>query len=69
LYKEQLFDLLAASKKPRDQCIVDIREDNKGIRIPGLTEIQVNSAVDTTETLILVSNVARSCGFANFTVG
>lgn len=46
LYQETLYDLLA--EKPRDQCIVDIREDNKGIIIPGLTEVQ---AVSTSEAL------------------
>jgi hypothetical protein len=46
LYKEQLFDLLATNK-----CVVDIREDGKGLRIPGLTEIPVSCADDTTRCL------------------
>ncbi|PNF43510.1 hypothetical protein B7P43_G09319 [Cryptotermes secundus] len=47
LYKEQLFDLLGTNK-----CAVDIREDGKGIRIPGLTEIPVSCVDDTTRCLI-----------------
>jgi kinesin family protein 4/21/27 len=47
LYKEQLYDLLASNK-----CAVDIREDGKVIRIPGLTEIQVSSVDDTTRCLM-----------------
>ncbi|PSN37848.1 hypothetical protein C0J52_20777 [Blattella germanica] len=47
LYKEQLYDLLAPTK-----CVVDIREDGKGIRIPGLTEIAVMSPEDTTSCLV-----------------
>lgn len=47
LYKEQLYDLLATNK-----CAVDIREDGKVIRIPGLTEIQVSSVDDTTKCLM-----------------
>ncbi|GFG32670.1 hypothetical protein Cfor_12769 [Coptotermes formosanus] len=47
LYKEQLYDLLATRK-----CAVDIREDGKVIRIPGLTEIEVSSVDDTTRCLM-----------------
>ncbi|XP_026478674.1 chromosome-associated kinesin KIF4A-like [Ctenocephalides felis] len=51
LYQEQLFDLL--SKSNRDQSIVDIREDQqKGIVIPGLTEIKVFNAKDTLDCLV-----------------
>ena len=49
LYKEQLYDLLATNK-----CAVDIREDGKVIRIPGLTEIPVSSVDDTTKCLMQV---------------
>uniref|UniRef100_A0ABD2VXV7 Kinesin motor domain-containing protein n=1 Tax=Trichogramma kaykai TaxID=54128 RepID=A0ABD2VXV7_9HYME len=49
LYKEQLYDLL--SKKPRNQCAVDIREDVKGIRIVGLTEVPVNDTASTLQCL------------------
>ncbi|RZF45016.1 hypothetical protein LSTR_LSTR001977 [Laodelphax striatellus] len=45
LYQEQLYDLL--SGKPRDQSVVDIREDTRGICIPNLTEITVCSTDDT----------------------
>lgn len=52
LYKEQLFDLLACNTKPRDQCIVDIREDTRGgIRIPGLIDMEVSNAEDTFNAL------------------
>jgi kinesin family protein 4/21/27 len=47
LYKEQLYDLLATYN-----CTLDIRDDGKGIRIPGLTEIQVCSVDDTTKCLM-----------------
>jgi len=50
LYNEQLFDLL--SQKPRrEDTIVDIREDVKGIKIPGLTELPVQS-LESTMTVI-----------------
>lgn len=55
LYQEQLYDLL--NKAPRDQCILDIREDSaKGIIIPGLTEQLVNSAKETIDCLKLGSS-------------
>ena len=41
LYNKQLFDLLS-SKTRREDTMVDIREDGKGIKIPGLTEQVVN---------------------------
>ncbi|XP_065576821.1 chromosome-associated kinesin KIF4A-like isoform X2 [Artemia franciscana] len=41
LYKEQLFDLL--SPKPRSEAIIEIREDARGIKLPGLSEIVVTS--------------------------
>ena len=41
LYNEQLFDLLS-SKTRRKDTMLDIREDGKGIKIPGLTEQEVN---------------------------
>ena len=51
LYNEQLFDLL--SNKPRkEDTIVDIREDgNKGIKIPGLTEMDITSVAPTMTAL------------------
>uniref|UniRef100_A0A1B6D3T9 Kinesin-like protein n=1 Tax=Clastoptera arizonana TaxID=38151 RepID=A0A1B6D3T9_9HEMI len=57
LYNEQLYDLLA--NKPKEQCIVDIREDSRGIVIPGLTEIAVSSAQSTLQCLDM-----GSCGRA-----
>jgi len=39
-FMEQLYDLLASNK-----CTVDIREEGKVIRIPGLTEIQVRRCI------------------------
>lgn len=56
LYKEQLFDLLACSSKPRDQCVVDIREDSRGgIRIPGLLEMEVVNTEDAFKALMMGS--------------
>ena len=47
LYNEQLFDLLS-TKPRREDTIVDIREDgNKGIKIPGLTEMDITSVEQT----------------------
>ena len=43
LYNEQLFDLLS-SKTRREETIVELREyGNKGIKIPGLTEMEIDS--------------------------
>ncbi|XP_069689320.1 chromosome-associated kinesin KIF4A isoform X2 [Periplaneta americana] len=56
LYQEQLFDLLATNK-----CVVDIREDGKGIRIPGLTEVPVTCPEDTTRCL-LQGSACRATG-------
>lgn len=51
LYNEQLFDLLS-SKTRREETIVELREDgNKGIKIPGLTELEIGS-VDTTMSIL-----------------
>ncbi|XP_044747016.1 chromosome-associated kinesin KIF4 isoform X2 [Coccinella septempunctata] len=51
LYQEILYDLL--SEKPREQCMLEIREDpNKGIHIPGLTEIPVETTNDIFNCLI-----------------
>ncbi|CAG2065124.1 unnamed protein product, partial [Timema podura] len=47
LYQEQLFDLLAPTR-----CVVDLREDSKGIVIPGLTEVPVKTAEDMTACLV-----------------
>ncbi|XP_023288014.1 chromosome-associated kinesin KIF4 [Orussus abietinus] len=49
LYQEQLYDLL--SKKQRNQCIVDIREDSKGVKVAGLTEVNVTNAEETLQCL------------------
>lgn len=49
LYQEVLYDLL--SEKPRDQCTVDIREDNRGVIVPGLTEMEANSASEALKFL------------------
>ena len=46
-FKEQLNDLLASNK-----YTVDIKEEGKAIRIPGLTDIQVSSVDDTTKCLM-----------------
>ncbi|XP_065167404.1 chromosome-associated kinesin KIF4-like [Atheta coriaria] len=50
LYQEVLYDLL--SSKPREQCVMEIREDvNKNIYIPGLTELQTKSAQEVLDCL------------------
>ncbi|KAK0179912.1 hypothetical protein PV327_005615 [Microctonus hyperodae] len=51
LYNEQLYDLLAPDKQRKD-CIVDIREDNKEIKIVGITEIEVKTADETLQMLV-----------------
>ncbi|KAL3286993.1 hypothetical protein HHI36_001479 [Cryptolaemus montrouzieri] len=51
LYQEVLYDLL--SGKAREQCILDIREDpQRGIYLPGLTEVVVESAQDVLNCLV-----------------
>lgn len=43
LYQEQLYDLL--SDKPRDQSIIDIREENRVIVLPGLYNFSYNNFI------------------------
>ena len=44
LYREQLFDLLSTQSQRKEDCICDLREDPvKGVVIPNLTLIEVNS--------------------------
>jgi kinesin family protein 4/21/27 len=63
LYQETLYDLL--SDKCREQCVLDIREDsNKGILIPGLTQVPVDNAQSVLETLIRGSK-GRATGATN----
>lgn len=50
LYQEKLYDLL--SQNPRDQSVVDIREESGRIIIPNLTEITVKDEKETTDCLI-----------------
>uniref|UniRef100_A0A1B0DNZ8 Uncharacterized protein n=1 Tax=Phlebotomus papatasi TaxID=29031 RepID=A0A1B0DNZ8_PHLPP len=50
LYQEDLYDLLA--DKPREGNTLDIRESNNNIVIPGVTEVTVASALETTDFLI-----------------
>lgn len=51
LYQENLYDLLS-SKGSREERVVDIRESNNQIVIPGLTEVQIRTAEDTFEALM-----------------
>lgn len=51
LYQENLYDLLSA-KGSREERVVDIREANNQIVIPGLTEIPIRSAPETFEVLM-----------------
>ncbi|XP_063231577.1 chromosome-associated kinesin KIF4 [Bacillus rossius redtenbacheri] len=46
LYKEQLYDLLATTR-----CSIDIREDAKGIRMPGLTEMVIGTPEEMLDCL------------------
>ncbi|XP_015836868.1 chromosome-associated kinesin KIF4A isoform X2 [Tribolium castaneum] len=63
LYQETLYDLLA--EKSRDQCILDIREDpSKGVVIPGLTQVQVDSTQSVFQALIRGSS-SRATGATN----
>ena len=58
LYNEQLFDLLS-QKTRREDTIVDIREDgNRGIKIPGLTEVDI-ATVDETMGLLEKASEGR----------
>ncbi|XP_012161107.1 chromosome-associated kinesin KIF4A isoform X2 [Ceratitis capitata] len=50
LYQEQLYDLL--SDQPREQAIVEMRENRNGVVMPGLTEMLVSSAGETAECLL-----------------
>lgn len=59
LYQEQLYDLLA--NKQRNQCIVDIREDAKNIKIVGLTERAVQNSQETLQCLA-DGSVCRATG-------
>ncbi|KAL1110386.1 hypothetical protein AAG570_007917 [Ranatra chinensis] len=45
LYNESLYDLL--TRKSREESIVDLRESQQGISIPGLTTAPVNSMQET----------------------
>lgn len=51
LYQENLYDLLS-SKGAREERVVDIREANNQIVIPGLTEIPIRNAEETFEALM-----------------
>lgn len=62
IYQEVLYDLLA--DKPRDQCVLEIREDNKGIVLPGVTEVTVNSVSEALKFLAKGS-FSRATGSTN----
>jgi len=75
LYSEQLFDLLS-SKPRRENTIVELREDgNKGIKIPGMTEMEISSVAGTTALLekasegrVTAKNARSSRSHAIFTL-
>ncbi|XP_067640419.1 chromosome-associated kinesin KIF4A [Eurosta solidaginis] len=50
LYQEQLYDLL--SDQPREQAVVEMRENRNGVIMPGLTEMLVANASETTDCLL-----------------
>lgn len=62
IYQEVLYDLL--SEKPRDQCVLEIREDNKGILLPGVTEKEVGSVAESLKYLAKGSH-SRATGCTN----
>lgn len=62
LYQETLYDLLA--ERPREQTILDIREDSKSVCIPGLTEETVTNIKETLNCLIKGSQ-RRAVGSTN----
>lgn len=62
LYKEVLYDLL--NDKDRCESTLEIREDNKGIVVPNLTEIPVGSAADILKLLSKGSS-GRATGRTN----
>jgi len=49
LYQEQVYDLLSPNR-----ATLDIREDGRGICIPGLTEISVTDFSSTLQCLVQV---------------
>jgi len=49
LYQEQVYDLLSPNR-----ATLDIREDGRGICIPGLTEISVTDFSSTLQCLMQV---------------
>ncbi|XP_024081680.1 chromosome-associated kinesin KIF4-like isoform X1 [Cimex lectularius] len=49
LYNESLYDLL--TNKPREQSVVDMREQHNGVCIPGLTEVEVHSPAEALSQL------------------
>ncbi|XP_034936839.1 chromosome-associated kinesin KIF4A [Chelonus insularis] len=51
LYQEQLYDLLAFDKQRKD-CMIDIREENKEIKIIGITEKEVKNSEAALELLV-----------------
>lgn len=62
LYQEVLYDLL--SDKPRDQCVLEIREDNKSIILPGVTEKEVTNVSEALRFLAKGS-FSRATGSTN----
>lgn len=62
LYQEVLYDLLA--NKSRYECCLDIREDAKGIQIPGLTQVPIHSSIDALSQLLKGSE-KRAVGSTN----
>lgn len=59
LYQEQLYDLL--STKPKEESVVELREDRSGVFFVGLTEERVRSAQETTNCL-LRGSLGRAVG-------
>ncbi|KAF7265188.1 kinesin-like protein 3A [Rhynchophorus ferrugineus] len=63
LYREVLYDLLA--NKPKEQSVLELREDvTKGVYIPNVTEVPVESANEVLEVLIKGST-GRATGATN----
>lgn len=59
LYQEQLYDLLA--DKQRSQSVVDIRDNGKYIKVAGVVEKEVGTAVEALQCL-MQGSVGRATG-------
>ena len=59
IYNETIYDLL--SEKPREQSVIDIREENKEVKCVGLTEKYIVSMNEGIQ-LLVVGSKGRATG-------